>query len=383
MFFYGLGAPLLAAQEQVPESVANMFGPFQVDMPIHNLKVRKGFRPYGVRVHFNANQEVTAIFDYAKEKMLHPTDKEAWNEAKYLAKVTAMVLVTVQEHLVATHLIVANTATRASTIELPPSHPIRRLLTIFTFRSTEVNTGAFALLVPEKSLLHRGTAFTYDAMSQIFDASYTKSVAFQPFSKREYIPELIKLSNQNKFPYIDQGDEFYDIVRSFVCEWLDLSGKYAEDDQAMKFYKSVQETTRGQAYEVPDYRSRSDMIELCSQIIFTVTAYHELVGTVVDYSCLPNRAGFRVCENEDCNDVQSFLIQAMITATTNVGIPLLNGKFENFFGVGGAPDWEISVWEKFRSTLKEQSKRVQSADLWRDVEFKHFDPQNFECSVSV
>ena len=96
MFFYGIGAPLLTAQEKVSEEIANMFGPFQVDMPIHNLKVRKGFRPYGARLHFNANQQITAIFDYAKGKMFEPTDKEDWKEAKYLAKATAMVLVTVR-----------------------------------------------------------------------------------------------------------------------------------------------------------------------------------------------------------------------------------------------------------------------------------------------
>ena len=323
-------------------------------------------------------QNRTAIFDYAKGTMFEPIDKEDWKEAKYLAKATAMVLVTVREHLVNTHLIVANVATRASTIELPPNHPIRRLLTIFTFRTTEVNIGAFALLVPENSLLHRGTAFTHDAMKEVFDSAYTESIAFNPFYRREYIPELIKLSNDNKFPYIDQGEEYYDIIQSFVSEWIKKSGGQAEDEQAMNFYNAIKESTKGQAYEIPDYKSQGDMIHVCSQIIFTVTAYHELVGTVVDYSCLPNRAGFRVCENGQSNDLQSFLIQAMITATTNVGIPLLDSKFDHFFGVGGAPDWEMTLWGRFRTGLKNQSKRVQAEDVLRDIEFKNFDPCNFE-----
>lgn len=383
MFFYGIGAPLLAAQKEVSESVAETLGPFQVDMPIHNLGVRERFRPYGARVHFNANQQVTAIYDYAKGEIYRPNDEEAWNKAKYLAKATAMILATVKEHLVSTHLIVANTATRASTMELSPSHPIRRLLTIFTFRTTDVNTGAFVLLVPENSLLHRGTAFKYDAIKTIFDTSYTESIAFKPFSRRRYIPELTKLSDDNKFPYIDQGTKYYEIVQSFVSEWLKTSGEQAEDEQAMNFYNSVKESTKGQAYEIPDYRTQDDMVDVCSQIIFIATAYHELVGTAVDYSCLPSRAGFRVCENQTSNDLQSFLIQAIITATTNIGMPPLDSEFDNFFGVGGAPDWEINLWGKFRTELKKQSKLVQDADKSRDVEFKHFDPLNFECSVSV
>lgn len=383
MFFYGIGAPLLAAQEEVSGTYFQRFGPFQVDMPIHNLKVRKGFRPYGARVYFNKDQCVVAIFDYAKSKYFYPNHTSTWEQAKCLAKVTAMVIVTAQEHLASTHLIVANSATVASTLELRPSHPIRRLLTIFTFNSTEINKGAFKMLVPKEMLLHRGTGLEYDSIIELFDCAFKKSIAFKPFSDRDVIPELRKLSNGNKFPYINQGEEYYEIVRSFVSEWLISSGEEAYDEEAINFYNRIKKSTEGQAYEIPNYSSLSDMIDVCSQIIFTVTAYHELVGTVVDYSRLPNRAGFRLCYDEKQTDIQGFLIQALITSTTNIEMPLLMSPYEKFFGAEGAPKWEIEVWGQFMSNLTEQSIRVQKQNNSRDVEFHSFDPQNFECSVSV
>lgn len=86
--------------------------------------------------------------------MVLPSD-EGWANAKMLAKVTAFLVMTVQEHLSWTHFLVSNAVTREMTVQLPPSHPIRRLLTVFTFRATEVNLSAFDNLVPENCILYR------------------------------------------------------------------------------------------------------------------------------------------------------------------------------------------------------------------------------------
>ncbi len=89
IFFFGIGAPLLRAN---PDPA---LGPFVVDMPLQDLEVRKGFIRYGARVHFNDSQQVTAIFDYVKNKVFTPKDSgKGWEEAKFLAKVTSFTLVT-------------------------------------------------------------------------------------------------------------------------------------------------------------------------------------------------------------------------------------------------------------------------------------------------
>lgn len=81
--------------------------------------------------------------------------------------------------------------------------------------------------------------------------------------------------------------------------------------------------------------------------------------------------------------MSSFLYTCVIGASTSTRMPMLMSQFSNFFGSGGAPKWEIDVWQKFQDSIETQSKKVQEEDAKRDVEFKYFDPSLFECSVSV
>jgi len=382
IFFFSLGAPLVAKQKPNDPAVRQDLGPFVVDMPMQDFKVRKNFRPYGARVHFGADQIVTAIFDYTK-KTLYKPGEVGWDAAKLLAKVSAFVLVTAREHLIWSHLVLSNTITRESVLVLPPSHTLRRLLTVFTFRATEVNLSAFGTLVPETAILHRAVALEYDSMEAVFDMSYEQCRIYQPFPDHELAPEIEQLSNEGKFPYISQGRAYWKLVQKFVSSWIDSSGDAVEDHQAMMFYNNVRKQSAGQAYELPEYKSKDDMINLITQTIFTVTAYHELVGGVVDYVKYPSRNGFRLIEGETEIDTQSWLLTALIGASTAIRMPQLARPFDKFFGAGGAPAWERDVWDSFTSDLEGQSKKVQAADADRSVEFKYFDPARFECSVSV
>jgi hypothetical protein len=169
IFFYGMGSALIAAQEEVSDSE---YGPFVVDMPLQDLECRSKYRPYGARIHFSEDQKATAIYDYGEEKLVK-AGEEGWDAAKCLAKMTAFTLLTAREHLMWAHFIVSNTITRETTLCFPPSHPIRRLMTIFTFGGTDVNIRAFDQLVPDTGLLHRSMGFKYHAIQDLFDMAYT------------------------------------------------------------------------------------------------------------------------------------------------------------------------------------------------------------------
>lgn len=381
-FFYGMGAVLLVKQEKVSTS---QFGPFVVDMPYDDLEIRgkDKYRPYGARIHFSKDQKVTAIYDYGESKLVKPGEN-GWDLAKMLAKTTAFLLMTAREHLIWTHMLVSNAATRESTRQLPPNHPIRRLLTVFTYGATEVNINAFNTLIPNTCILHRSTGLKYASLKDVYEMSFSQSTIFQPFTDRKYNPALQDLIENGQFPYASEGEEYYIIVRKFVKDWLQKSGDAANDDQAEAFYNGMKESTKGQAYELPDIGDDSAMANLLSSIIFTVTAYHELVGHVVDYILLPSRAGFRLTKRDPSKiDLQSFLYAMAIGASTSKRMPSLVAQFQNFFGAGGAPLWEREVWSTFQADLTSQSRKVRQDDNEREIEFKFFDPARFECSVSV
>eukprot|EP00547_Thalassionema_nitzschioides_P016544 CAMPEP_0194242916 /NCGR_PEP_ID=MMETSP0158-20130606/8307_1 /TAXON_ID=33649 /ORGANISM="Thalassionema nitzschioides, Strain L26-B" /LENGTH=582 /DNA_ID=CAMNT_0038978103 /DNA_START=24 /DNA_END=1772 /DNA_ORIENTATION=- len=400
IFFYGMGVVLLVKQKEVSDSE---YGPFVVDLPMHNLAVRKLYRRYGARIHFSKDQKVTAIFDYAMEKLVKPGE-DGWHKAKMLAKVTVFTLITAREHLIWTHLLVSQVMTTQSILNLPPSHPIRRLLTIFSYGTTSVNITAFNSLIPDLSVLHRTSALEYSAMQEVFDMAFRESDIFEPFSDKQYNPAVKELIDGGKLPYVSQGMEYYEIVSSFVGSWLEKAGDAVSDDQAEAFYRGMKESTKGQKYELPPYNEGKSMHKLLSSIIFTVTAFHELVGHSVDYTILPSRAGFRLTKKDPSEiDFQSFLLTQSISSSTSQRMPALLAPFEVFFGAGGAPSWERDVWNDFLEKLRKQSAKVQVEDVTRvfhpfakensgnsedrkplfDTEFKYFDPSRFECSVAL
>ena len=116
IFFYGMGAVVLAAQT---EEYKSGLGPFVVDMPLKSFEVRAGFRRLGARVHFDADQKPTAIFDYQNDKLVKPGE-EGWEEAKVLSRTTVVTLVTVREHLLWNHFLISNGVTNAMLEFLPP-----------------------------------------------------------------------------------------------------------------------------------------------------------------------------------------------------------------------------------------------------------------------
>jgi hypothetical protein len=80
----------------------------------------------------------------------------------------AFTLLTDREHLMWMHLIVSNTVTsRETTLCFPPSHSIRRLMTISTFGGTDVNSRASDSLVPNAGLLQRSMAFKHHATQDL------------------------------------------------------------------------------------------------------------------------------------------------------------------------------------------------------------------------
>jgi hypothetical protein len=308
IFFYGFGAPLVKQTDEYSD-----MGPFVVDLDVSKLEVREGFRPYGARAHFDSAQKLTAIYDYAKETLVKPGE-DGWEQAKCLLKQTVGFIITGREHLLWTHLLCANEVTLACENHLPPSHPLRRLLNVFTFRTNYINNSAFQTLMPEGSIFFRGSALTYDSLQTFMDESIGASNIFEPFADRSVGPALMELGKENKFPYLSDSIAYFEIVRSFVRDWLGEAGDKAMDDQSKDFYNQIMKSTEKQAYTLPSEFSMDSTVNLIAQHIFNVTAFHGLVGQVNTYTQYQSGVGLRLVDNATSTDLQSYLIGAVITA---------------------------------------------------------------------
>lgn len=152
LFWYGIGTVLILGPEfsEIYEETDNgteLTG-FELDMEsLSSLSVRDGYLRYGFRIRFDPNQQLVSIYDTTEERDVLPDEGDIWELAKFRVKQTMLAVVTAREHLQWSHLIGSNSLARANTLHLPPNHPLRRLLTIFTFNTNSVNTGAEEFLV--------------------------------------------------------------------------------------------------------------------------------------------------------------------------------------------------------------------------------------------
>jgi hypothetical protein len=245
----------------------------------------------------------------------------------------------------------------------------------------------FVLQISELGIVHRMTSFEYPSMMELFDLGYKQCNIFQPFRDTHIGTGLQRLIDQGRFPYYTEGAEYFAIVHEFVTEWLAAAGNAAGDSFALAFYEALVFTSKGQQYELPPY-SPDNMADVIAQLIFAVTAYHEIVGTIVVYTQSPSYAGFRAVQDAVETDTESFLLAAYLTGLTGLRMPLLMREFPNYFGKGeGIPEWEIYHWANFQENLVAQVAAVEVADAARiaagQPEFKIMNPAHFECAISV
>ena len=375
-FFRALGATLL--ELQTGPSTRPELGVIEVNLDfMAEFDVREAFRPYGCTVYFDKDQKLTAIYDPYKKTVVKPGDA-AWDASKFLAKTSGFALGNIRKHLTECHCIASNSMTKASLKNLPPNHPIRRLLNVFTYRANATNNDAIGMVVSKKGLVERFTGFA--SMDQAYKSAYEASNVFEPFPKRSMIPELLEMSKNGKLAYHKDGCDYYDIVAKLVKQWLKCAGDSASDEYAKAFYDEIKADSVGQKYEIPDYDGDDSMIALISQCIFAVTAWHEIGGNLIDYTNDPFGCGGRVVDGATSCDVQGFTTGLIVTASTGGTVPMLMTDYANYFGEDGAPAWERTNWDAFICDLKDQSKKV---NCLRSEEFKLFDPANLESSVSV
>ena len=109
------------------------------------LTVRPGFERYGAKATFDAAARPVSIWWSHGEKEVRPGDA-AWTHAKFAFRSSLLTGVTLKDHLAATHLTIAATLVSASRDHLPATHPLRRLLKPFTYRTIAVNRAAGTLL---------------------------------------------------------------------------------------------------------------------------------------------------------------------------------------------------------------------------------------------
>ena len=241
-----------------------------------SVEVKQGAGRYGGDVYFDSSTRVTrVVYEGVEYTPSHPS----WTAIKAKCRGTATALATALDHLLATHLTFGNGLAWAVP-ELPPSHPLRRLLWPHIWGTTSVNLNAAAILTVEGGLLHRGWAMSKAGIVELFD--YAK--ANHPLFRYATVPERFAATGlpADLIPLHEDGLSWYANVEAYVSAYLDIyyasDAAVANDADLQHFFAVLNAHSLNE--DLPAATTKAVVVDVLSTYIFYVTGYHAHSGSL-------------------------------------------------------------------------------------------------------
>jgi len=284
-----------------------------------------------------------------------------------------MTYMTAVQHLCWTHWIISNGFSSSCRV-LPPDHPIRRVLTVNCFGTTEINLNSCVALHPENGFLHKLSGFEYESLSKIFQAG-ADMYKFQTW------PEFVKehqLSSEDKdrLPFFKDGLEAWKIMESFYVKYVDM---YYEDDAAVEMDNDLAAYWKfglvpQYQHGLPDLSKSSLAMHLCHSA-FMVTAFHELVGGLMPYVSSPDGMFYGIRKTDPPlvrADRHHYVATLALTSATGGRMPAF------------VSDWSFLLLDdEAKKWHKEFMRALIAVPQTDPSKFCDFNPHLWESSVSV
>eukprot|EP00928_Gymnodinium_smaydae_P024850 TRINITY_DN19991_c0_g2_i1.p1 TRINITY_DN19991_c0_g2~~TRINITY_DN19991_c0_g2_i1.p1 ORF type:complete len:881 (-),score=91.57 TRINITY_DN19991_c0_g2_i1:58-2700(-) len=365
------------------------------------LEMRTGFGRVGADMYFDRDGNPVYIrTPQPYSKRVNPTDRD-WQYWKFVWRSSMFLRITLVDHLWFVHFTAANSLAAASRESLPATHPLRRLLTVFTYNTIKVNGKATHQLVGPNQMLHRATGFQdfYAVASAAESLLPSLTKIFEPFlndTVYDALPNSIKHAR-----YHLDGRLLYESISAFVHAFVGLyEGRWCRDgalvDPAiLHFLDRIGAWSMIQEYAKEDNR----MIRLidyaantyiCDGLkrwltvqLFAVTGYHRHVGTVGDYAIDPDFASFSWPEGMSHGAPRQHLVLALVSASTSRVSARLNQDFNHL--VKDLGDDAVRVFNDFRRSLMEVEAQIQQRNARGrlHVPYMQMSPAEVESSVAV
>jgi hypothetical protein len=378
--------------EQTSKTIGGETLPFVLALnAFSKFETRPGFGKYGGDMYFTSDGlPALIITPDGREVKRGAKDWQYW---KFVFRSSLVSIITLVDHLHLTHYRAANMIAKVSRRTLPPNHPNRRLVSIFTFGSIFINNLAHHMLIGQKSPLHRATAFKdFTGLSKLVP-KMMKSVAefHAPLvipSEWEKLPTLIKNS-----PYFADGrllvdammrmsDGMYEAFSGDICENNTVVDEHLLDYMA-QFH--AEEDTGGYAHALTAQGNIPCDLVLKRQVgfLWTLTGWHRHVGMVADFVSDPDLAGFSWKDGERSTRPLQAMIMSVVGAVTGTPHPKINEDFTHLFQDIKSGDAIAKVWKDFQKDLGEVEKEIARRNEKRRIKNFHASPSVVECSVAV
>mmetsp|Transcript_28156 Transcript_28156/g.43376 ORF Transcript_28156/g.43376 Transcript_28156/m.43376 type:complete len:586 (-) Transcript_28156:115-1872(-) len=297
-------------------------------------KVREGYEPLGCKGYFDGQGNVTKITDVDINDPSNVTTYrpggEWWKYAKLKLRTAAFVFASTI-HLVESHYVWGAIPATALRLYLPANHKVRRAMSCHFFKTIYTVVRSKVSLFHRRGLLLRGTSLAYEGGLEAVVQESFELFEFQTF------PGMLKKNGVTDCDFLvlnHDGMDVYKIIVDYVSEVFD--GIYEnqaalEKDEPLR--KVMQHIT-GYFNGAPKEYTLENVKMIWGEIIFQVTALHNLVGDATWCSLDPSIINARLQQKELETGIASkegAYAVAAITATTSVPCPVIKENWSHLF----------------------------------------------------
>eukprot|EP00931_Biecheleriopsis_adriatica_P120077 TRINITY_DN95222_c0_g1_i1.p1 TRINITY_DN95222_c0_g1~~TRINITY_DN95222_c0_g1_i1.p1 ORF type:complete len:669 (+),score=133.67 TRINITY_DN95222_c0_g1_i1:67-2073(+) len=367
------------------------------------LEVRPGFGKYGGDMYFNADG-LPVLLETPTGEIVLRGDK-SWQYWKFAWRSSLITCITLVDHLHFTHFRSSNLLARVVRVALPPEHPFRRLLSIFSFGAIFVNLQAMHTLVGSNHMLHRATPFKNfeDLSKMVPDGS---SGIMEDVQDKPGIRELLDDDAFEKLhPKLQEAPYFADgrllmkaiqkLVKGVTYNAMHLVCD-VNGDFTPVFRRTMSEwvnETKQAHYAMPDLYKDSDakctdiaelFFKRLAAFMFIVTGWHRHVGFVGDYYLDPSLATMSWKDGEMFGRPRQHIIMTVINVFTSTHQPLLKEDYTHLFkGMSPNLDSEFTtLWKTFLQDLNGLDKEIVKRNKEREIVNYNMHPSVLESAVS-
>lgn len=351
--FYGLGQYYMVKVDNC----------YSIDLSfLSKYDVRAGYEKYGGKIQFNEYRQIVKITfpngdEYSDEAM-----DEHMARFENIFKCSLFTAITLKEHLVNTHWIVANNVTVESLLCLKHNNPLLLFLRPYTYGTVAINNLSMETLAPFDGIAGRAWGFTRSSWNELLTDVFS-------IYETETVYERAMKNNSVNLPLFYQGIEFYDIIRRHVSEFYSIFSDIHLDSDVLLFFTELMK------HKLIHNLDKESQINCLTHFIFTVTAYHNYFGGISEYLKPVDGLHGKAPLNSTSADVNTYLLDLTLCSMTSSPNPKLMHNW-SFVFENGQMDIECL---RFLSDLCIFSIKIKNSD----VPFYFLDPDTMNSSVSI
>jgi len=407
----GCPIPLQSALAAVPERVRRSLKfALRMEGLFDDVHRRKHAGKWGSNAFFDGDGHLRAI-QYEGRTLIAGEGDNDWDYFKFVFRSSLVSTITSFDHLVATHILAAETLAVAAIENLGPNNKLRMLINPHIVGSLSINFNAALNLFPQGILIHRASPFAGDAFQDATGPGtngkiWAKTVVLR-YTKfedtyrtyRQFFEELRSEGiEMPELPFFEDGLLIHTEIRRYVDAAIDLiygstdfvcNAYLRRDVEAQRFLSEFWTMNDAatpdfwpQEFRAPTCHALKDWL---TEIIFMVTGWHRHVGTVADFFRDTRLASTVWKEGETNTRPKHATMMMLLAATTNAILPKFTHELsEQIYG----DHTELADnFKTLNSRMLEVQGEIEQRNQVRQgqnfIPYHNMEPESIEWGVEV